>query len=118
MSLSAIPSGEPGFTRRRGYSVGRALSSYREYCDTHIEGVRQLPLHWRIKPLKHVVRINPDELSDSTDPDYEIQYIDIGNVTLIDGVTGSENIRFERAPAGHAGESATVTLLFRLFAHI
>jgi hypothetical protein len=47
-----------------GREAGRVGASYPAYFDSNIEGVSQLPDHWRIKPLKHVVDINPEELSD------------------------------------------------------
>jgi type I restriction enzyme S subunit len=49
--------------------------------------------------LKHVASINSDKLSDSTDPDFELEYVDIGNVTLVDGITATERMRFDDAPS-------------------
>jgi type I restriction enzyme S subunit len=62
-------------------------------------GVKRIPVHWTEKPLKHIVSINSDKLPDSTDPDFEIEYVDIGNVTLTDGITATEKLRFEAAPS-------------------
>jgi type I restriction enzyme S subunit len=62
-------------------------------------GVRRIPVHWTEKPLKHIVSINSDKLPDSTDPDFELEYVDIGNVSLTDGITSTERLRFETAPS-------------------
>jgi type I restriction enzyme S subunit len=52
-----------------------------------------------LRPLKHVCRLNPDILSESTDPDFEFEYIDIGNVSLEAGVVASESMKFENSPS-------------------
>ena len=52
-----------------------------------------------LMPLKHVCIINPETLPESTDPDFEFHYIDIGNVTLHDGVIAHDTIRFSQSPS-------------------
>lgn len=74
----------------RGYASSRS---------TNVWGLRYLPSHWREKPLKHLARINPDKLADDTDPDFEMEYVDIGNVTLEAGIGSTEKHRFEVAPS-------------------
>lgn len=76
--------------RSRGYAPRRPTS---------IWGLSDLPSHWREKPLKYLARINPDKLSDDTDPDFEMEYVDIGNVTLEAGIGSTEKHRFEVAPS-------------------
>ena len=77
----------------------RRFRPYSDYRDSGIEGVHEVPTHWRDKPLKYVATVNADKLADTTDPDYELEYVDIGNVSLIDGVTSTERLRFEDAPS-------------------
>lgn len=63
---------------------------------THSENARSaLPS----KPLKRIVRVNPSVLYEDTDPNYEFDYIDIGSVTLEDGVRQKERVRFGSAPS-------------------
>ena len=52
-----------------------------------------------LRPLKRICTINPESLSELTDPDYEFEYIDIGNVTLQNGIQGRERMRFEQSPS-------------------
>lgn len=66
---------------------------------TSVWGLANLPSHWREKPMKHLARINPDKLADNTDPDFEMEYVDIGNVTLEAGICSTERHRFEVAPS-------------------
>ena len=75
------------------------LPSYAEHRRTRVGNFTSIPSHWDEKPLKHVARINPDKLADSTPPGYELEYVDIGNVSLVDGITSSERCYFDDAPS-------------------
>jgi hypothetical protein len=50
-------------------------------------------------PLKHTCRMNPEVLAESTDPDFEMEYIDIGNVSLEHGIGQLQAFRFHAAPS-------------------
>lgn len=52
-----------------------------------------------LKPIKRVATINDEALSETTDPDFELQYIDIGNVDSNGNVHEVANYRFENAPS-------------------
>lgn len=75
------------------------LQPYPTYRRSEVWGVPSLPSHWHEKPLKHLVAINTDKLPETTDPEYDIEYVDIGNVNLERGITSSEQYRFEKAPS-------------------
>lgn len=49
--------------------------------------------------LKHVATINDEPLSEETDPDHELQYVDIGNVDSSGTVHEIANYRFADAPS-------------------
>jgi restriction endonuclease S subunit len=53
----------------------------------------------KLRPLKYLARFNPEVLPEDTNPDFEFDYIDIGGVTLEDGVRHKEAMRFEAAPS-------------------
>jgi type I restriction enzyme S subunit len=72
---------------------------YADLRESGIPWLGRVPKHWRTKPLKHVVAINTDEIAENTDPDHVIQYADIGNVSMLDGITATEEYRFEDAPS-------------------
>lgn len=89
-------------TALQGIDVSPKSRKFRFYQTTRpsrVWGVRTIPKHWLEKPLKSVVAINSDKLSDATDPDYELEYVDIGNVSLEKGITCTETYRFETAPS-------------------
>ena len=49
--------------------------------------------------LKHIATINDETLGENTDPDYEIQYVDISNVDSSGKINGITSYRFEEAPS-------------------
>jgi type I restriction enzyme S subunit len=77
----------------------RKFHPYAIYRRSEVWGIPAIPDHWQEKPLKCVVAINSDKLPETTDPDYEIEYVDIGNVNLEAGITSTERYRFENAPS-------------------
>ena len=64
-----------------------------------VEWLGDLPAHWEVKRLKYLATINDEALPDATPPDHEMQYVDIGSVDSLKGVTTSESLTFEGAPS-------------------
>jgi type I restriction enzyme S subunit len=76
-----------------------AHKPYPSYRQTDLPWLGQIPVHWEVKPLKYEVILNPEVLTETTDPNYEIQYLDIGNVDEIEGIGDIQEFRFENAPS-------------------
>jgi len=57
-----------------------------------------IPAHWNVKPLKHAVTMNPEVLAEGTAHDYEIAYVDIGNVNTTGRISDSLIMLFGDAP--------------------
>ena len=72
---------------------------YPSYKNSGVEWLGRIPAHWAVKRLKYVVRQNPESLPETTDPDYELQYLDIGNVEEVAGVGSPQEMRFSNAPS-------------------
>ena len=75
---------------------------FRPYPDCKPSGVEwlgEVPAHWEVRRLKYLATVNDEALPDTTDPDMEITYVDIGNVDSIAGITGTEDLVFEDAPS-------------------
>ncbi|MCB0258019.1 MAG: restriction endonuclease subunit S, partial [Anaerolineae bacterium] len=49
--------------------------------------------------LKRVASLNDEALSENTDPDYQIQYIDIGNVNSDGKINEIMPYQFRKAPS-------------------
>lgn len=54
---------------------------------------------WAKRRLKYVATINNEALPETTDPDFEINYIDIGNVSSLGTINKVERYRFGQAPS-------------------
>lgn len=72
---------------------------YKKYKTTDCPWLKEIPEHWSIKRIKNVATYNDDTLDERTDPDFEINYVDISSVTLAGGIEKSETILFEKAPS-------------------
>ncbi len=58
-----------------------------------------IPFGWLSERIKFCVTCNDEALPESTDPDFEISYVDISSVDLIKGITNVEIMPFEKAPS-------------------
>ena len=58
-----------------------------------------IPESWKVKRLKYEVSINRQALSEQTTSNYEIEYIDIGSVSLINGITETVKLTFGSSPS-------------------
>ena len=76
-----------------------SLRKYASYKDSGIAWLGKVPAHWEVKPLKYLSRINKSVLSESTDPDYEFDYVDIGSVSPELGIAKTERMKFASAPS-------------------
>ncbi len=72
---------------------------YDKYKPSGIEWLGEVPEHWDVKRLKYMTSINDEALAESTPSDYEILYVDIGNVDSAKGITKKELMVFEEAPS-------------------
>lgn len=72
---------------------------YPKYKPSKVEWLDDIPSDWEVKRLKYVVSINDETLPETTDPDFEFLYVDIGSVDAVNGVTAVEEMIFENAPS-------------------
>lgn len=75
------------------------MKKYPAYKDSGIDWIERMPSHWHLERLKDISSINNMVLTESTDENYEFQYVDIGNVDLEKGFSLGEKIRFVNAPS-------------------
>ena len=67
--------------------------------DSGIAWIGEIPEHWEMKKLKHIVSYNTDTLSDDTNPTYQFHYIEIGDVNCTEGILINEKIAFAGSPS-------------------
>lgn len=73
--------------------------AYAEYKDSGVEWLGEIPSHWDSKPLKYLCTYNDEVLPETTAKDAEIQYIDIGSVSAVNGIYKIETMIFKDAPS-------------------
>ncbi len=54
---------------------------------------------WVEKRIKFVASYNDEALPENTEPDFEIDYIEISDVDHVNGMSNSQNLLFEKAPS-------------------
>ncbi len=72
-------------------------------CEAGQEGggkeVNSNLINWETRRLKFVVTCNDETLSEATDPEFEMEYVDISSVNLVNGVAATEAMTFDKAPS-------------------
>ena len=76
-----------------------SLPRYAAYKPSGVEWLGEVPEHWEAKRLKYNSSINDEALPETTDPGFELEYVDIGSVDSIQGITTKEALLFEDAPS-------------------
>lgn len=64
-----------------------------------VDWIGQIPNHWEVRRLKYVVSCNDEVLSEMTPPLSVINYVEISDVTYINGIKGSTEFEFKDAPS-------------------
>lgn len=64
-----------------------------------IEWLGNIPLDWKVYPVKHLAFINTTALSDKTDPDKVFMYVDISSVNSDGEIVKKEAFKFKDAPS-------------------
>jgi type I restriction enzyme, S subunit len=72
---------------------------YPAYKPSGVVWLGEVPEHWQEKPLKTITSINDEVLPESLSPDHEIEYVDIGSVSLANGIEKTEAMPFGDAPS-------------------
>jgi type I restriction enzyme S subunit len=72
---------------------------YERYKDSGVEWIGEIPEEWNLSKIKYEALINKNVLSEKTESDYEINYVDIGSVNSTGEITDLQNYQFENAPS-------------------
>lgn len=80
-------------------AVTKGLNPNVKMKDSGIEWIGEIPEGWRVSKIKYEALINKKTLSENTDDDFEIDYIDIGSVTSVGEINGIQSLSFKDAPS-------------------
>lgn len=75
------------------------MEKYPTYKHSGIKWIGEIPEHWVKLKLKYFSTCNDCALSDKEDNNLQIQYVEIGDVDLVNGISKSTNYRFAEAPS-------------------
>ncbi len=93
---------QPVYTNNGLFREGSKMKKWQPYSAYKPSGVDWLgdvPAHWEVKRLKFLATINDETLSETTSPDFEFTYVDIGSVDPVKGIFAVEDKIFETAPS-------------------
>lgn len=71
----------------------------RDMRDSGVEWIGEIPTEWSVGRIKYISTYNDESLKESEDPDKEIEYVEIGSVSLEKGVATTEKLLFKNAPS-------------------
>lgn len=78
-------------------TISRGLNKERELKNSGLTWLGEIPKHWNVKPLKYLISFNDDVLPESTADDYEINYVEVGDVSERFGIANSTEVAFKDA---------------------
>jgi type I restriction enzyme S subunit len=67
--------------------------------DSGVEWLGEIPTNWSVRRLKFLASINDEALSEKTDPQFDMIYVDIGGVDKIQGIQERQDYLFEISPS-------------------
>ncbi len=79
--------------------VTRGLNPDESLRPSGIDWIGDIPEHWEMVPLKSVVSYNDEVWSEMTDKDKNISYVEIGDVSQVNGVEKWTDYTFIDAPS-------------------
>ena len=80
-------------------AVTKGLNPSVPMKDSGIEWIGKIPEEWEMDRLKYVATYNDEVLPENLDGNTEIKYIDIGSVSLENGIEHIEEFSFRDAPS-------------------
>ena len=75
------------------------MKAYSNYKDSGVSGIEKIPKDWISEKIKFVATCNDEVLSDSTADDEIINYVEIGDVDYVNGITNTTEYEFKEAPS-------------------
>ena len=80
-------------------AVTRGLDAGVRLKPSGVEWLGDVPAHWEVRRLKQWVQVNKAVLPETTDPQYEFRYLEIGAVDAGAVIDEPKKIRFAAAPS-------------------
>jgi type I restriction enzyme S subunit len=79
--------------------ITKGLNPNVKMKDSGVEWIGEIPESWSVNKLKSLVDSNKKVLSENTNPDYELKYIEIGDVNSLGEIKGMTEYLFKDSPS-------------------
>jgi type I restriction enzyme S subunit len=75
------------------------MKKYFKYKESKIDWIGSIPNSWTIRRLKNVATCNDEVLGENTNPEFDIEYVEISSVDPLAGITHKDKFKFSNAPS-------------------
>jgi type I restriction enzyme S subunit len=79
--------------------VTKGLNPNVKMKDSGVEWIGEIPEHWEVGRLKHICKENVKSLSNNTNPNYELDYIEISDVDSDGNIKNTTHYTFSESPS-------------------
>lgn len=80
-------------------AVTKGLNPDAPMKDSGVEWIGEIPENWQLKKIKFLTSCNDDTLSEDTDDNLTIKYVEIGDVSNVEGIKNNTEYTFKEAPS-------------------
>lgn len=80
-------------------AVTKGIRGSRPMKDSGVQWIGEIPADWQVSPLQYYVELNKNTLGEDTPADYEFDYVEIGAVTIENGISEYQRYKFSDAPS-------------------
>jgi type I restriction enzyme, S subunit len=79
--------------------ITKGLNPNAKMKHSGVEWIGDIPEGWGVLPLKYLVKENSNSLSNSTDPDYKLKYIEISDINSNGTISNTTDYIFSNCPS-------------------
>jgi type I restriction enzyme S subunit len=79
--------------------VTKGLNPNVKMKDSGVEWIGEIPEHWEVGKLKHICKENFKSLSNNTNPNFELDYIEISDVDSDGNIKNTTHYTFSESPS-------------------
>lgn len=78
-------------------AVSKGVDKTLQQKESGILWLGKIPGHWELRPLKYLISFNDEVLPESTFDDFELRYVEVGDVSESQGISTSTEVLFKNS---------------------
>ncbi len=75
------------------------MKPYPSYKDSGLGWIGEIPIDWKVKPLKYICEYNQNSLGNNTESNYELNYLEISDVDSFGNIQEPTHFQFSKSPS-------------------